>query len=244
MDGWIKLSKKLLSWEWFDKSEMVHLFIYCLLNANFEPKKWHGITVERGSFLTSLTTINRQTGISQRTLRTCLDRLKSTNELTIKTTNRYTLITICKYDSYQVDTLESDKQNDMQNDNQLTNKGHANDKQPTTTKEYKEYKKNNKEIIPKGIKEKRKVFQKPTVEEIQSYIHENGYSVDAERFFNFYESKGWMVGKNHMKDWKAAVRTWQKGSNKNYNENNRTDNKTERQKEFKNYIYNKLGNSD
>lgn len=54
-----------------------------------------------------------------------------------------------------------------------------------------------------------KRFTKPTIEQIQSYINEKGYSVDAERFFDFYESKGWMVGKNKMKDWKACVRTWQ-----------------------------------
>lgn len=54
-----------------------------------------------------------------------------------------------------------------------------------------------------------KRFTIPTIEQIQSYIDEKGYSVDAERFFDFYESKGWMVGKNKMKDWKACVRTWQ-----------------------------------
>lgn len=53
-----------------------------------------------------------------------------------------------------------------------------------------------------------KRFTIPTIEQIQSYIDEKGYSVDAERFFDFYESKGWMVGKNKMKDWKACIRGW------------------------------------
>lgn len=51
-------------------------------------------------------------------------------------------------------------------------------------------------------------FMPPTLEEVKEYITEHGYKVDAERFVDFYESKGWMVGKNKMKDWKAAVRTW------------------------------------
>ena len=51
-------------------------------------------------------------------------------------------------------------------------------------------------------------FIPPTVEEVRQYCHENNYSVDAERFVDFYECKGWMVGKNKMKNWKAAVRTW------------------------------------
>lgn len=55
----------------------------------------------------------------------------------------------------------------------------------------------------------RKPFGPPTVEEVQAYCTERGNSVDAEAFIDFYESKGWMIGKNKMKDWKAAVRTWE-----------------------------------
>ena len=51
-------------------------------------------------------------------------------------------------------------------------------------------------------------FTPPTVEQVSEYIQEKGYSVDAERFVDYYTSNGWMVGKNKMKDWKAAVRTW------------------------------------
>lgn len=53
-------------------------------------------------------------------------------------------------------------------------------------------------------------FQKPSVEEIRQYCISRGNKVDPEQFFNFYESKGWMVGRSHMKDWMAAVRTWEK----------------------------------
>lgn len=53
-------------------------------------------------------------------------------------------------------------------------------------------------------------FTPPTLTEIEAYCNERGNAVDAERFFNYYESNGWMVGKNKMKDWKAAVRTWEK----------------------------------
>ena len=52
-------------------------------------------------------------------------------------------------------------------------------------------------------------FKKPSIEEIRSYCLEKSSRVDPEQFFNFYESNGWMVGKNHMKDWKAACRTWE-----------------------------------
>ena len=58
-------------------------------------------------------------------------------------------------------------------------------------------------------KEKEKNFKKPTLEEVQAYCKERNNEVDALRFIDFYESKGWFVGKNKMKDWRACVRTWE-----------------------------------
>lgn len=60
---------------------------------------------------------------------------------------------------------------------------------------------------------KRKVFTKPTVEEVKAYCVERKNNVNADKFIDFYESKGWLIGKNPMKDWKACVRTWEKTSN-------------------------------
>ena len=57
---------------------------------------------------------------------------------------------------------------------------------------------------------KRKTFTKPTIDEIQDYCIERNNQVNAEQFFDYYESNGWKVGKNSMKDWKAAVRTWER----------------------------------
>ncbi len=66
------------------------------------------------------------------------------------------------------------------------------------------------EIKKKGIKKKADAFRPPQLSEIEAYCRDRGNSVDSEKFYNFYQSKGWMVGKNKMKDWKAAVRTWEK----------------------------------
>ena len=55
-----------------------------------------------------------------------------------------------------------------------------------------------------------KRFVKPTIQEISDYCREKGYPIDAESFWNFYESKGWVVGKSPMKNWKAACATWNK----------------------------------
>lgn len=63
-------------------------------------------------------------------------------------------------------------------------------------------------------------FVKPTIEEIQAHILEKGYTFDAEAFYAFYESNGWKVGKNPMKNWKMACTTWAKNRKSNYNNNN------------------------
>lgn len=72
--------------------------------------------------------------------------------------------------------------------------------------------KSNKEDIPNGISKKSSPFSPPTVDDVKAYASEKGYSLDAERFCYFYASKGWMVGKNKMKDWRAAVRNWNRNS--------------------------------
>lgn len=61
-----------------------------------------------------------------------------------------------------------------------------------------------------GSKGEANRFTPPTLEEVKAYCLESGYRIDAERFIDYYESNGWMVGRNKMKDWKAAVRNWSK----------------------------------
>jgi hypothetical protein len=60
-----------------------------------------------------------------------------------------------------------------------------------------------------SIESKSKAFTPPSLDDVTSYCHERNNTVDPQRFIDFYESKGWMVGKNKMKDWKAAIRTWE-----------------------------------
>jgi hypothetical protein len=68
----------------------------------------------------------------------------------------------------------------------------------------------NNEYINNSLYKGSSHFQKPNLEDIRQYCISRGNQVDPEQFFNFYESKGWMVGKTPMKDWRAAVRTWEK----------------------------------
>lgn len=97
----------------------------------------------------------------------------------------------------------------------ITNKQQTNNKQITTTKESNigsTYIGNNTTtyIGTNNICDKKtKIFKKPTIEEIKSYCTSRCNSVNPNLFYDYYESNGWQVGKNKMKDWKAAVRTWE-----------------------------------
>ena len=102
------------------------------------------------------------------------------------------------------------------NSEQSGSKAEANDKQEQPASEIeneKEREKENECYPPNplaGGSEKKKRFTPPTVEQVAEYCHGKGYHIDPEAFVAFYASKGWMVGKSPMKDWKSAVVTWTK----------------------------------
>lgn len=190
MDGYILIHRKLLEWEWYSSVNDTRLFIHCLLKANWKDGRFKGTLIPRGSFVTSFNSLVKETGLTRQQVRTSLEHLKSTHEITHKTNYQYSIITINKYNEYQIDNTQSNQR--------LTNEQQTNN--TNRIKEIKEIK--NKESI-------KKVFTKPTLQEITDYCLERNNNVDAERFYNFYESKDWYVGKNKMKDWKACIRTWE-----------------------------------
>lgn len=202
--GYVKFWRKILDWEWFSCSETFHLFAYLFLAANHSDGNYKGIEVKRGQLLTGRKSISEKTGISQRSVRTSLKRLKSTGEITVKTTNKFSIITLCNYEIYNPYDRKNDQQNDQQTDQQVTSKRPANDQQTTTNKNYKN-EKNEKNIIP------------PTLEMVSKYCIERGNGIDPKVFIDHYTVRGW-IPKGYtqkMKDWQAAIRTWEKGNKSN-----------------------------
>ena len=132
--GYIKLFRRITSWEWYHDSHMVHLLIHLIITANHKPGRWKGIEVLRGQLITGRHSLSEQTGISERSCRTCLIRLKTTREITIRTTNTYSLITVLNYDIYQDSDLQNDQENEQGNDQRPTNERPARDQRPTTNK--------------------------------------------------------------------------------------------------------------
>lgn len=159
-NGWIKLHRKILDWEWFTSPSTLQLFIYLLLRANKEDKKWRGILIKRGQLVTSAATISEETKLSTQQVRTSLNRLKSTNEITSKTTNRFTLVTVCKYESYQL-YEEVEQQTKQQALQQTKNKQITNKKQQL--KNNKNIRNNKKESILTNVRIDEKATDAPVV---------------------------------------------------------------------------------
>lgn len=82
-------------------------------------------------------------------------------------------------------------------------------------------------------------FKKPTLEDIKNYCIERNNNVDPQRFYDYYESNGWKVGKNSMKDWKAAVRTWERSNSTQQNKATFDVSSKVRKNEFKQVEYNR-----
>lgn len=140
---WIKIARKMKKWEWYHDSEAVHLFLHFLIEANHAPKKWKGVEIKRGQFITGRKVLARDTGISENKIRQRMKWFEDTQEITIKSTSKFTIVTICKYDQYQ-GKEESKPPTDHQ---QTTNKPPTNHHNQEV-KEDKERKEEKKETVP------------------------------------------------------------------------------------------------
>tara|TARA_R110000796_G_scaffold31963_2_gene84199 strand:+ start:59 stop:748 length:690 start_codon:yes stop_codon:yes gene_type:complete len=199
--GFIKLQRKILDWEWYDDIPTKTLFIHILLKANFLDKTWRGVSIKRGEFLTGRKELAKETGLSEQQIKTALNKLKSTQEITIKVTNKFSIIKVENYYSYQ------DKKNDSnQQTTQPTTNNQTTIKQQSTTTKNEKKEKNEKKVSK---------FTKPTLKEVEDYNNSRGDLVDSKKFFDYYEAGNWTDQKgNKIKNWKQKLITWEKRSDK------------------------------
>lgn len=99
--GFIKLHRSILNWEWWKDGNTRSVFLWLLLNAQWEDSRYKGVEVPKGSLVAGRKMIAEELGISERNVRTSLNHLKSTNEIAIKTTNKFSVITIVNWEKYQ-----------------------------------------------------------------------------------------------------------------------------------------------
>lgn len=102
-NGYIKLYRSMLEWGWYDDINTKVVFLHLLLTANFKDGEWHGIQVKRGDVITSISSLSKQLGLSESKVRTALNHLKSTGEITGSSHGKFRIISIKNYNAYQDD---------------------------------------------------------------------------------------------------------------------------------------------
>ncbi len=182
--GWIKIYRQLLNWSWYHDHNTCRLFIHLLFRANYRDGMWKGLTIRRGQLVIGRVALAIEVGLSEQQVRTALIKLKSTNDITITTTNKFSIITICNYAKYQDgDSLE---QPAIQPTGQPLN-----NQQITTSKEGKKLRKNT-------------LCDKPASDDAELAQQKNGKGFDQTAFDQFWDAFDYKRGK------KQAMNAWAK----------------------------------
>jgi hypothetical protein len=191
MTGWIKIHRSITNhWLYSEKRVYSKLEAWydMLIAVNYSDSKTlikgKLYEVKRGQSIMSLDSWAKRWNWDKSKVRRFLNTLQNDNMIELKSDTITTQLTICNYESYQGERNADETP--------VKRKRNAGETQTTPIEERKEEKK----------------FIIPTFNDVLEYCMQNNLDVDGVKFINFYESKGWMVGKNKMKDWKAAVRNW------------------------------------
>lgn len=201
-EGYIKLHRKVLSNEMFLELpfDRWRAFEFLMLSARYKPTdiilKGNIVHLDVGQTIFGEEKLAKNWGWSRGKVHRFLIQLSELGMIQHHGTPNGTIITIENYTLYQCEqTADGTADNTANGIADGTTDGTTDG---THTKKEKKVKNNNR------------AFKPPLLDEVKQYCLERGNSVNAETFIDFYESKGWMVGKNKMRDWKAAVRTWEK----------------------------------
>jgi DNA replication protein DnaD len=195
MSGWIKIHRCITNhWIYTEKRSFskFEAWIDILMTVNFADAqvliKGKLYQVKRGQSILSMDSWANRWNWNKSKVRRFMDLLQKDSMIVIKTDTITTQLTVCNYESYQ-DERHTDKP-------QTKRKRNTNETQTTPIKEEEEEQEEKKEKVDR--------FVSPTIQELKTEFP----NLDAQRFHDFYSSKGWMIGKNKMKDWKAAARNW------------------------------------
>lgn len=196
MSGFITLQRQLLEWEWYKDTKTKSLFIHCLLKANWEDKQWKGENIKRGQFITSINSLSSELNMSVKEIRNAIVKLEKTNEIIKKGANKFTLLTVVKYEFYQ--ELNSTG----------ANKGQTKGKQRATTN-------NNNNITTNNTIDNRKLEFAHTLKEFNSI-----YSRDMLKEFYEYWTEtnegGIKFRREMQKTWDLSrrLKKWQSNNTK------------------------------
>lgn len=220
--GWIKLHREILEWEWWDDDRMVKMFIYLLLSCNANHRRINGIEVNPGEIIVGRKMLADKLHFPERIVRSTLDKLVLTGEISKWTNNHYTKIKITNWDRYQNANQMSDrtptkrqpKQDKVTSKNDLAGNIFA-DQAPTESPTN-DHKQENREYIKKvssneDTKERASKARPKSAQDVIDYCASRKNNLDGQYFWDKMEARGWVFKDGlPVKDWKACVRTWEK----------------------------------
>ena len=111
LNGYIKLFRKLIRWGWYQDSVVKDLFLHCLICASYKDFEWMGMELKAGQFITGRKKLAEELGFSEQQIRTAISKLESTGEISIFSTNKYSIITVTNWENYQGDSNEQPTEN-------------------------------------------------------------------------------------------------------------------------------------
>jgi hypothetical protein len=214
--GFLKLHRKILDWEWYSDINVSRLFMHLLLKANFEDKKWQGRVIKRGELVTSLGNLSIETGLTIQQVRTAINKLISTNEITSEATSQFTQIRLCNYSVYQDKNGFENNDVNTQNNNQITNQQQT-DNKPTTNQQQTDNKRitttkeDNKSINQEGNKIRSKEDKKNTpfapllLGEVSQSVSNTPTVTDTEGYGNRYRGVRYEIPKGTVTDTEESI---------------------------------------
>ena len=219
--GRIFLDRRIKQWRWYKDGNTYRLFTHLLLSANYEDHDFENITVERGQCIVSYPKLADELNLSIQNIRTALNHLKSTGEVTVTSYSKFTVITINNYNYYQSLT-EQLTVNQQSTNSQLT----------VNQQQCKKDNKDNKDNLsfylsenaPKNLST---VSTIPTLEEVEAFCEEISGIVDVKRFYDYYKKNNWTTKNGDpITNWKKTFLDWERREG-NFESKSKKSNKSE-----------------
>lgn len=206
--GWIKLYRTRLASGVLRNHKLNAFQDWCLLKATSKSVSQivghQKIALLPGQFVFGRRKAAQDLNMSESSVQRCLKACQEMQFLTVQANNKFSLITIVNWDTYQAEEPVSDQQTDQQ----VINTRSTSDQPPDTNKKLKN---SERKKHPKGKNGHAydPHVHPPTVEQIRAYGLSIGYpNLDPEQFLAYYEAGGWMRGRTKIKDWRGCVKTW------------------------------------
>ena len=140
LNGYVKIHRKLIQWGWYKNYIVKDVFLHLIFTANFKDVPWENTVIKRGQVVTSYKSLAEDLGFTIRQVRTAINKLKSTREIAVKATNKYSIITVVNWEDYQTD----EEKETSKTTSTATNERQTSDNQTTFKRQQRKNDKNDK----------------------------------------------------------------------------------------------------